>query len=346
VVQGVKLASDSPNPLSDTGVTRRFSAGGQQAVAVLWCSARRHSRRGAHSVCLCWSACQAPTPLPQGCTCNRSPGKPSPNHHPHPHPAKTTPSTPTPPANENTKFMEDALKAQSVQFDLVKWDEKASPRPSLKTMLYKGGAPAYKGVVLIPNLEGTGAMNKAEVRTVVGVAWCCCCCVFEPLSVGGWCCGWGGCDAGSSCSWQPTTGTNKQMYTARNMLTPTATTNNTPDAPQTKQVTELWDYQKATGARSSRWNVWPAAIGFEADKASCGSGGVDAKLTAAAPAAPAGVPGGTQGAVLDMSGIYRCGLVRGGLEVCGRRLSLLLIGRGFGAAGWLKWSVVGWRGHA
>jgi hypothetical protein len=67
-------------------------------------------------------------------------------------------------------------------------------------------------------------------------------------------------------------------------------------------VAALKEYQVATGARFSRWNVAPGALGYEADQAACGSGAASAKLTAAAPTAGTTVD---KAKALDLSGLYR-----------------------------------------
>jgi hypothetical protein len=61
-----------------------------------------------------------------------------------PHPAGTPAPNPLPPPR--------------------RWDSKASPAPSIKSIVYDGTKPKYRGVAIIPNLEGNGAMKKADVR--------------------------------------------------------------------------------------------------------------------------------------------------------------------------------------
>ena len=72
--------------------------------------------------------------------------------------------------------------------------------------------------------------------------------------------------------------------------------------PPSPQVDQLWAYQKDTGARANRWNVWPATIGFEPDPGSCSSGPATARLTGLAPLEGTTVD---RAKALDVSGLYR-----------------------------------------
>jgi hypothetical protein len=76
-----------------------------------------------------------------------------------------------------------------------------------------------------------------------------------------------------------------------------------PEPPPKRQVNDLKDYQVATGARFSRWNMAPGSIGYEADQAACGSGAGSAKLAAAAPTAGTTID---KAKALDLNGLYRC----------------------------------------
>lgn len=73
----------------------------------------------------------------------------------------------TTPGYELIDFMEKALTEKGIEYDVIRWDGGASPRPNLTSILYtEAGAPKYSGIIMIPNIEALGDMNKVEVKAL------------------------------------------------------------------------------------------------------------------------------------------------------------------------------------
>jgi hypothetical protein len=86
--------------------------------------------------------------------------------------------------------------------------------------------------------------------------------------------------------------------------------------PPAPQVLQLWDYQKKTGARASRWNVWPSALGLEPDSGSCSSGADVGAFTDAMPLADTTVG---RADTVALEGLYRWGTDRTAATVFAER---------------------------
>lgn len=196
-----------------------------------------------------------------------------------------------------------ALKDKGIPYDIVQWDEKATPRKSVKDILYGPGAPPnapgkYRGLVFAPNLEATGAFNAAEVRMRNAAA-------FGHGAAG---------RLRETCSRRAPCRTAERGLAARagRLRRPGGANRDgrRPDAAartcefRIRQVGQIWDYQIKTGARANRWNVWPATMGVPPNTGDCSSGAGLGVFTAAAPLEGTGVARSDE---LQLDGLYRWG---------------------------------------